>query len=118
MNMLRDLWTTVASDPVTLAAALMMAAALLALLLIATPTRGVASNAQNSTKRPAHARSLAAHGTPATEIARQTGLSRDALALLFGATATVEGRKARPVAARFSGIVSAKSGSVSPEHRV
>jgi hypothetical protein len=86
---------------VTLAAALMMAAALLALMLIATPTRGVASNTHAATKRPAQARSLAAHGTPATEIARQTGLSRDALALLLGVTPAADMRKAIPVPARF-----------------
>ena len=109
MNILRELWATLASDPVTLAAGLMMAAALLALLLIATPTRGVAAKTHAPTKRPAQARSLAAHGTPATEIARQTGLSRDAVALLLGPTPAADTRKARPVAARFSGMMGSKS---------
>lgn len=115
--MLQNLWLTVASDPVTLAAALMMAAALLALLLIATPTRGVARNTNTSTRRPAQARSLAAHGTPATEIARQTGLSQDALALLFGVTPAADMRKAQPVPARFSGMTSPKVKAVVRERR-
>ena len=117
MNMLRDLWATVASDPVTLAAALMMAAALLALLLIATPAQAAATHPPPR-KRPAHARSLAAHGAPATEIARRTGLSRDAVAILLGATTAVDARKARPGTARFSAMLSPKQKQPMPERRL
>ena len=117
MNMLRDLWGTVASDPVTLAAALMMAAALLALLLIATPAQGAATQTPTQ-KRPARARSLAAHGAPATEIARRTGLSRDAVAILLGATPADDARKARPGAARFSAMLNSKREQPMPERRI
>jgi hypothetical protein len=86
----------------------MMAAAVLALLLIATPTRG-GSAAHAPQRRPAQARSLAAHGTRPDEIARRTGLSRDAVALVLGATLPADARKDRPVAARFSSAVTAKA---------
>ncbi|MFN8582723.1 MAG: hypothetical protein U0163_17315 [Gemmatimonadaceae bacterium] len=112
MKMLSDLWATVASDPVTLAAALMMAAALLALLLIATPARG---GSPAPLRRPAQARSLAAHGTTPDEIARRTGLSRDAVALVLGAASPGAARKGRPAAARFS--LFTPKGSA-PERRV
>ncbi|MEP7346640.1 MAG: hypothetical protein ABI877_15320 [Gemmatimonadaceae bacterium] len=114
MNMLRDVWTTVTSDPVTLVASLMMAAALLALLLIATPTRGKAKR-PNAPKRPAQARSLAASGTQHAEIARRTGLSRDAVALVLAATPAADLRKARPVAAPFTGKTTPSRVSPTPE---
>ncbi|MFN8571750.1 MAG: hypothetical protein U0132_06790 [Gemmatimonadaceae bacterium] len=112
MKTIYDLWSTVASDPVTLAAALMMAAAVLALVLIATPTRGTSANAPQ--RRPAQARSLAAHGTKPDEIARRTGLSRDAVALVLGATSPADARKGKPVAARFSPV---PAGKTSPDAR-
>lgn len=100
MKTIYDLWSTVASDPVTLAAALMMAAAVLALVLVATPTRGAST--QTPQRRPAQARSLAAHGTKPDEIARRTGLSRDAVALVLGASSPAAARKGKPGAARIS----------------
>jgi len=117
MNTIRELWTTVASDPVTLAAALMMAAALLALLLIATPARSAAAR-PNAPRRPAQARSLAAKGAPSAEIARRTGLSRDAVALVLSATPAADRRKARPDSARFSGSTAPKAAPPHAERRV
>lgn len=101
MKTLADLWSTVAADPVTLAAALMMAAALLALLLIATPARGESSS-RAPQRRPAQARSLAAHGTKPDEIARRTGLSHDAVALVLGEALPADMRKGRPGTARIA----------------
>lgn len=117
MRIIQDLWSTVASDPVTLAAALMMAAALLALLLIATPARGMSAQSGGA-KRPARARSLAAHGAPTAEIARRTGLSRDAVALVLGAAPAAEVRKARPAAARFSAWPAANGENSPPQPHV
>lgn len=102
-HLLRDLWSTVSSDPVTLAAALMMAAAVLALLLIATPSVERSAR-QQAPRRPARARSLAADGAPVTEIARRTGLSHDAVALVLGAAARADTGKGRPVSAPFSAL--------------
>lgn len=101
MNTLRYAWDVVLSDPTTLAAALMMAAALLALVLIATPPRG-RSAATSRRRRPAEARTMAAAGRPTAEIARRTGLSRDAIALVLAGTSVPSPRKGRPVAASFS----------------
>lgn len=101
MNTLRYAWDVVLSEPTTLAAALMMAAALLALVLIVTPARGQ-SAATSRRRRPSEARTMAAAGRPTAEIARRTGLSRDAIALVLAGTSVPSPRKARPVAASFS----------------
>jgi hypothetical protein len=101
MRIIWNLWDTVAADPVTLAAALMMAAAVLALGLIATPSRDRKTR-NNSAARPATARTMAAKGAAPTDIARRTGLSRDAVAMLLASVETPTTRKGRPAAARFA----------------
>jgi hypothetical protein len=79
---LLELWQLVTNDAVTLTAACVLALAVLGLLLLAcwpssTPTRA-------ATGRSATARALVAAGRPMPEVARQTGLSRDAIGLLSG----------------------------------
>jgi len=101
MRILWNLWDTIAADPVTLAAALMMAAAVLALVLIATPSRERKAR-PNANARPAAARTMAAKGAAPAEIARRTGLSRDAVAMLLASVETTTTRKGRPDAARFA----------------
>ncbi len=117
MTTIHDLWSTVASDPVTLAAALMMAAALLALALIATPARTTRAD-RRPLRRPAQARSLAARGAPSAEIARRTGLSRDAVALVLSATPSTDTRQTRPTSARNSGSGIGRRMSRHAERRV
>ena len=102
MTILLRLIDLVTSDPLSLAAASVLALAIVGFLLVvcwpsserAPRPRGTATSSRSVT-----ARSLAAAGTPALEIARQTGLSRDALALVLGGKAT---RQNSPHPARFS----------------
>jgi hypothetical protein len=102
MTLLLRLIDLVTSDALSLAAASVLALAIVGLLLVlcwpssdrAPKPRGAAISSRSVT-----ARSLAAAGTPALEIARQTGLSRDALALVLGGKAT---RQNSPLPARFS----------------
>lgn len=90
----------VTSDVLTLTTAGVLAVAVLGLLLVISwPSTDGAPAA--STARSTTARSLAAAGTPALEIARRTGLSRDALALLVAAPHTTA-RQLSPHPARFS----------------
>ena len=101
MHILWNVWDTIAADPVTLAVALMMAAAVLALTLIAAPSLERKTRLKGNA-RPAAARTMAAKGTAPAEIARRTGLSRDAVAMLLASVETATTRKGRPDAARFA----------------
>lgn len=102
MTILLRLIDLVTSDALSLAAASVLALAIVGLLLVAcwpASDRAPGSRAAGSSSRSTTARTLAAAGTPAPEIARQTGLSRDALALVLGGKAT---RQFSPHPARFS----------------
>ena len=102
MRTIAHLFDLITSDALTLAATGVLVFAVLALLvLIAWPTRQDTAGLGARTPRSATARALAASGTPAAEIARRTGLSRDALALMMGMTSTSARQKA-PSAARLS----------------
>lgn len=91
-------WQTLSADPYTLAAVAVLVISLGALaLLIALPgRRRTASSARG--ERSARVRSLAKSGAAPIEIARSTGLSHDAIAILLGAGAKT-GRKSRPASA-------------------
>jgi hypothetical protein len=102
MNMapLLQLWDLITSDALTLAATSVLAVAVLALLvLICWPARDAAPQA--TSQRSAQARALVASGVSAMEVARRTGLSRDALALMIGSAGTAT-RKKGPDAARLA----------------
>jgi hypothetical protein len=102
MRTIAHLFDLITSDALTLAATGVLVFAVLALLvLIAWPTRQDAPGIGSRTPRSATARALAAAGTPAAEIARRTGLSRDALALMMGMTPSSARQKA-PSTARLS----------------
>ena len=103
MEPLLHLWDLVTSDTMTLAASGVLALAVLALLvLICWPSSAAAPQPQQPTsQRSAQARALVASGVSAVEVARRTGLSRDALALMVG-TAGLPTRKKGPGAARLA----------------
>ena len=100
MSTFARLLDLVTSDALTLAAACVLAIAVLGLLLVIS-WPSVDAKPSESTARSTTARSLVAAGTPALEIARRTGLSRDALALLVTAT-RLPARQLSPLPARFS----------------
>jgi hypothetical protein len=101
MELLLHLWQLVTSDVLTLAATSVLALAVLALLLVISwPSRGTAPHPAGN-QRSAQARALFASGVPAMEVARRTGLSRDALALMIG-IAGLPTRKKGPGAARLA----------------
>jgi hypothetical protein len=78
------MWDLVTSDLLTLTITGVLAVASLALLAFAMwPSRSTRS--AQTPIRSAQARALVALGTPAADIARRTGLSRDALALMDAA---------------------------------
>lgn len=100
MSTFARLLDLVTSDALTLTAACVLAVAILGLLLVISwPSSDAAPSL--ATARSTTARSLVAAGTPALEIARRTGLSRDALALLVAAART-PARQLSPLPARFS----------------
>lgn len=103
MTYIIQLMDLVTSNTVTLVAASVLALAIVGLILVAcwpSSEKPAHSSRQTPTSsRSVTARSLAAAGTPALEIARQTGLSRDALALVLAGKAT---RQNSPHPARFS----------------
>jgi hypothetical protein len=128
MRTLLQLIDLITSDTITLAVSGVLVLAVLALLvLIAWPSRPASSGtprspsrAQSRTPSSGHARTpsrtpsrtpastrsaearvLFAAGTPAAEVARRTGLSRDALALL-GGMASASARQKAPASARLS----------------
>lgn len=120
MRTLLQLIDLITSDTITLAVTGVLVVAVLALLvLIAWPTRQPAGPAHAATSRSqsrarsatpsrtpsgtrsAEARALFASGTPTVEVARRTGLSRDALALL-GGMASASARQKAPGSARLS----------------
>jgi hypothetical protein len=102
MATLLHLVDVITSDSLTLAASGILACALLALLvLIAWPARTDLRRDASGRPRAVTARALAASGIDTADIARRTGLSRDALALLAGLAAPSPRQKA-PVAARLS----------------
>jgi hypothetical protein len=102
MRPLLQLFDLITSDTLTLAATGILAAAILALLvLIAWPTRRESAAPASRSPRASEARALVASGTPASEIARRTGLSRDALALMTG-MASSSARQKAPNTARLS----------------
>lgn len=88
MSTIIRLLDLVTSDTLTLVAACVLALAILGLLLvIGWPADDAhAIGAPTMTSRSTTARSLVAAGTPPLEVARQTGLSRDALALMMKAS--------------------------------
>ncbi|MBK6486411.1 MAG: hypothetical protein IPF98_06000 [Gemmatimonadetes bacterium] len=131
MPTLLHLVDLITSDTLTLAATGILTVAVLALLvLIAWPSRAEAARAEPARARQARvsppytashrdaggkpraatARALAASGTAIVDIARRTGLSRDALVLMSGMTgmtgksgsATATARQKAPAAARLS----------------
>jgi len=102
MNTLLRLFELITSDTLTMAASGVLALAVVALLvLIAWPARHDAPAGAARGPRAAEARALAASGTSMVEIARRTGLSRDALALML-ASATTSARQKGPNTARLS----------------
>lgn len=102
MRAILHLVDLITSDTLTLVATGALALAVIALLvLIAWPTRPATPLSTARSPRSAEARALVASGTPALEVARRTGLSRDALALLVG-TAPSSARQKAPTSARFS----------------
>ncbi|HNV73870.1 MAG: hypothetical protein IPF87_20170 [Gemmatimonadetes bacterium] len=102
MRPLLRLVDLITSDTLTLVATGVLVFAVLALLvLIAWPTRPERVTAGARTPRSEAARALVQSGTPAVEIARRTGLSRDALALMVGMASTSARQKA-PGSARLS----------------
>lgn len=106
MDTLISLIELVTTDSMTMAAASVLALALIGLLLVITWPSRSAESARHASGRPATARKLANSGTPAVEIARTTGLSRDALAIVLAASAAQARDNARrqksPTAARPS----------------
>ncbi|MFN8666517.1 MAG: hypothetical protein U0164_04875 [Gemmatimonadaceae bacterium] len=102
MRAILHLVDLITSDTLTLVATGALALAVIALLvLIAWPTRPAAPLSTARASRSADARALVASGTPALEVARRTGLSRDALALMMG-MAPSSARQKAPTSARFS----------------
>ena len=107
MRALMQLFDLITNDTLTLTATGVLTMAILALLvLIAWPTRADSRGAMAAGSiargpRAIAARTLAASGTPPAEIARRTGLSRDALALMTGMVGTPTRQKA-PATARLS----------------
>ncbi len=102
MATLLHLVDLITSDALTLAATGILAAALLALLvLIAWPARTEAPRDASGRPRAMTARALVASGIDPADIARRTGLSRDALALLAGLSSAPPRQKA-PSSARLS----------------
>lgn len=99
MATLLHLVDLITSDALTLAASGILAAALLALLvLIAWPARAETPRDASGRPRAVTARALVASGIDPADVARRTGLSRDALALLAGLSATPPRQKAPPSA--------------------
>ncbi len=100
MTALIRFFDLITSDAVTLTAAAVFALAVIGLLLVISWPSKDAQRPATST-RSATARSLAASGTSALEIARKTGLSRDAVALMATNAARLT-RQNPPGAARSS----------------
>jgi hypothetical protein len=114
MTILLRLIDLVTSDALSLAAASVLALAIIGLLLVAcwpASDRAPRVKGTSASSRSVTARSLAAAGTPALEIARQTGLSRDALALVLAGKAT---RQFSPHPARFSFFSRFRRSAASP----
>ncbi len=102
MPTLLHLVDLITNDSLTLAASGILAAAVLALLvLIAWPARSEPRRDASRHPRAVTARALAASGIAPVDIARRTGLSRDALALLAGLSSPSARQKA-PSSARLS----------------
>jgi len=110
MSTIIRLLDLVTSDTLTLAAAAVLALAILGLLLViswpSNDARRVGASSRSTT-----ARSLAEAGTPALEIARRTGLSRDALALMLAAPGRAT-RQLSPDPVRFSLLHPFRRGAV------
>lgn len=101
MSTLIRLFDLITSDALTLTAAGVLAVAVIGLVLVISWPANDAK--YPATSRPATARSLAASGLPLADIARRTGLSRDALVLL-ATSATRMTRQKTPEGERSSGI--------------
>ncbi len=95
------------TQPLLLSAALLTAALVIAIVLVVTRGRRRTGTVARH-RAPTLARSLAAEGVPADEIARRTGLARDAVALLTTSAARSAGRKGRPGTASFAANGSAR----------
>lgn len=84
MDALLHSWEVITRDALTLGASAGLAVALLSLLAFATwPARTPRSGQRSSAAaRSEQARALVASGASPADVARRTGLSRDALALM------------------------------------
>lgn len=101
MEPLLHLWELITSDALTLAATSVLALAVLALLVLICWPSSESEPQSASSERSAQARALVASGVSAMEVARRTGLARDALALMVG-SAGLPTRKKGPGAARLA----------------
>ncbi|MEO6445740.1 MAG: hypothetical protein ABIZ91_00375 [Gemmatimonadaceae bacterium] len=119
MRTILHIWNLVTNDAMALTAAGVLVLAVLGLLvLLAWPSRPAPAvvahpsrTPRNSnTPRSVEARQLVESGTSPAEVARRTGLSRDALALLM-APATIAARQKAPRAARTSWLQRMRGGS-------
>ena len=92
MAILLHFWDLITSDPMTLAAASVLAVAVLGLVVVLSLPSSNKANAVS--RRSAQARALVASGASAVDVARKTGLSRDALALMVGSVGPAARQKA------------------------
>lgn len=101
MTRLIALWDLVTTDAMTLTAACVLALALLGLLLLVFWPGGITGPGGGGTARSHEARELVSAGIPLQQIARRTGLSRDAIVVLTSGSHPAQRQKA-PGAARTS----------------
>lgn len=106
LQTLVHIWDLITSDILTLSITGVLAITLLGMLAFASwPSRtDRAARTPRTPLRSAQARALVALGTSDTDVARRTGLARDALALMGAAQA----REAAATAARQKGPKSAR----------
>lgn len=101
MRTLIQFFDLITSDAITLTAAAVLAVAVIGLLLIISWPASDAPR-PSGPSRSATARSLMASGTALIDIARQTGLSRDAVALV--ATGSARTTRQNPPGAASSSL--------------
>jgi hypothetical protein len=108
MDSARAFWAELVQNPPMLVSLGCVAlAAMLALLLYATRSGRVrvtrlTPDEKKRRPRPAIARSIAAQGVSAREIARRSRMSHDAVAILLDRSARLADRKTPPSAARIA----------------
>lgn len=99
----KSAWQVVQAEPALLVfGALVVMAVLLIVALIAMPTQQAKTQLPEAKPRPRVVRDLARRGKSPAEIARRTGLARDAIALAVSVSADPR-RQSRPRAARTAG---------------